>query len=101
MKMTIEELRKTFASPIMTKIINTTRSTINTTTSCYKTGFIDGGINNEHKPYNYDHVTGKSISKLENEQLAEYELGFFDGIMSDNPYIELNKRFGMRFGSLL
>ena len=99
--MTIEELRKTFASPIMTKIINATRSTINTTTSYYKAGFISGGINNEHKPYNYDHVTGESISKLEGEQLAEYELGFFDGIMSDNPYLELNKRFNMRFANLL
>jgi len=101
MKMTIEELRKTFASPIMTKIINITRSTIDQTTSYYKAGFIDGGINNEHKPYNYDHITGKSISKLDGEQLAEYELGFFDGIMSENPYLELNKRFEMKFANLL
>jgi len=41
------------------------------------------------------------IGKLTGKEAAEYELGFYDGIMSDNPKLELNKKFGMKFGSLL
>jgi len=47
MKMTIEELKLSFTNPAMTSIINMTRPNIDMTTSYYKSGFIDGGINGE------------------------------------------------------
>jgi len=101
MKMTIEQLKESFANPAMTSIINMTRPNIDMTTSNYKVGFIDGGINGEHKPYRYDPVGTGIIGKLTGKEAAEYELGFYDGIMSENPKLELNKRYGMKFGSLL
>lgn len=99
MKMAVEQLREQYKS--ISAIINLTRPSVDTTSINYKIGFIDGGLNHEYKPYRYDPVNANNIiSKLTGKDAAEYELGFFDGIMSDNPKKELNQKFGMKFGSL-
>ena len=100
MKMTVEELKKSFSAPMMANIIKMTRQNVDMTTSYYKIGFIDGGINGEHKPYRYDPVGTGIIGKLDGNDGVEYELGFYDGIMSENPKLELNTKFGMNFASL-
>jgi len=100
LRMTVEELKEHYKNS--SAIIEMCRPNVDMKSEYYKLGYIDGGLNQEHKPYRYGPCNYNNIiGKLTGKEASQYELGFYDGIMSENPKKYLNENFGIKFGSLL
>jgi len=72
---------------------------VNENSEWYKMGFLDS-LTPEFKPFSYDSITNSYINKLKGMDSMEYEMGFMDGILSQNPQKEIYKRWKINFGSL-